>query len=425
MSGLELLPKAKAARPDVPVIMITAYGDAETKRKALENGAEALLTKPIDFAALRGEIETRLGLRGVTRAHPRRRRRAGPRGAGRAEIPPPDPRRRRQLPLRARRRRGARPCSTANRDIDMVVSDINMPRMDGLSLLQKLQEARGAAFDHHRLGLWRHGQHPHRDEPRRVRFPDQADRFRRSRDDDRQDAPASRSPARGAAAAGRRRSARTPRCRAISRPIWPSGWPAMSTGSTLPGSAARSPPCSPTSPASPRWSRRSSRAVLGALLNEYLAGMTDIVFAHDGTVAKIVGDALHVLFGAPGDQPDHAARAVACALALDAFVAIVPRALARQGHRARRDAHRRPCRAGDRRKFRRRPLLRLHRLWRHHQHRGAAGEPPTSSSARASASARARLHGSTDFRGRPVGDLMLRGRTEPLRAFEPLAARAV
>jgi CheY-like chemotaxis protein len=35
MTGLELLPKAKAARPDVPVIMITAYGDAETKRKAL------------------------------------------------------------------------------------------------------------------------------------------------------------------------------------------------------------------------------------------------------------------------------------------------------------------------------------------------------------------------------------------------------
>ena len=44
MSGLELLPKAKALRPDVPVIMITAYGDAETKRKALENGAEAFLT---------------------------------------------------------------------------------------------------------------------------------------------------------------------------------------------------------------------------------------------------------------------------------------------------------------------------------------------------------------------------------------------
>jgi len=61
MSGLELLPKARSARPDVPIIMITAYGDAETKRKALEGGAEALLTKPIDFVALRSEIETRVG----------------------------------------------------------------------------------------------------------------------------------------------------------------------------------------------------------------------------------------------------------------------------------------------------------------------------------------------------------------------------
>ena len=60
MSGLELLPRAKALRPDVPVIMITAYGDAETKRKALENGAEALLTKPIDFATLRNEIDLRV-----------------------------------------------------------------------------------------------------------------------------------------------------------------------------------------------------------------------------------------------------------------------------------------------------------------------------------------------------------------------------
>ncbi len=60
MSGLELLPKAKAVRPDVPVIMITAYGDAETKRKALERGADALFTKPIDFAVLRSEIQTRV-----------------------------------------------------------------------------------------------------------------------------------------------------------------------------------------------------------------------------------------------------------------------------------------------------------------------------------------------------------------------------
>jgi CheY-like chemotaxis protein len=60
MTGLELLPKAKAARPDVPIIMITAYGDADTKRKALENGAEGLFTKPIDFGALRSEIDMRV-----------------------------------------------------------------------------------------------------------------------------------------------------------------------------------------------------------------------------------------------------------------------------------------------------------------------------------------------------------------------------
>ena len=60
MSGLELLPKAKAVRPDVPVIMITTYGDAETKQKALESGADALLTKPIDFVMLRSEIDRRV-----------------------------------------------------------------------------------------------------------------------------------------------------------------------------------------------------------------------------------------------------------------------------------------------------------------------------------------------------------------------------
>lgn len=60
MTGLEMLPKVKAMRPEVPVIMITAYGDADTRRKALENGATGLLTKPIDFSLLREEIDTRL-----------------------------------------------------------------------------------------------------------------------------------------------------------------------------------------------------------------------------------------------------------------------------------------------------------------------------------------------------------------------------
>src|SRR5246500_2440652 len=60
MSGLEMLPKVKAERPNVPVIMITAYGDDATKKKAAELGAAGLLTKPIDFGLLREEIDQRL-----------------------------------------------------------------------------------------------------------------------------------------------------------------------------------------------------------------------------------------------------------------------------------------------------------------------------------------------------------------------------
>ena len=64
MTGLELLPKVKALQPNLPAIMITAYGDSETRRRALECGAEGLLTKPVDFEALRGEINNRLATLG-------------------------------------------------------------------------------------------------------------------------------------------------------------------------------------------------------------------------------------------------------------------------------------------------------------------------------------------------------------------------
>jgi class 3 adenylate cyclase len=55
------------------------------------------------------------------------------------------------------------------------------------------------------------------------------------------------------------------------------------------------------------------------LLNTYLDGMSQIVLDHGGTIDKYIGDAVVAFFGAPLDQPDHAARAVACALALDRF----------------------------------------------------------------------------------------------------------
>src|SRR3954453_10908648 len=64
MTGLEMLPKVREVRPDVPIIMITAYGDPETRRKAMENGATGLLTKPIDFSLLREDIDSRLAQAG-------------------------------------------------------------------------------------------------------------------------------------------------------------------------------------------------------------------------------------------------------------------------------------------------------------------------------------------------------------------------
>ena len=56
MSGLDLLPKVKERRPDLPVFMISAYGDADTVATALERGADEFLTKPVDFPKLRRDI---------------------------------------------------------------------------------------------------------------------------------------------------------------------------------------------------------------------------------------------------------------------------------------------------------------------------------------------------------------------------------
>jgi adenylate cyclase len=164
-------------------------------------------------------------------------------------------------------------------------------------------------------------------------------------------------------------------------------------------------------------------SVLGPLLNDYLTGMTDIVFGHDGTVAKIVGDALHVLFGAPGEQPDHASRAVACALALDAFAQSFREIWRARGVAlgvTRIGAHAGPAIVGN---------FGGGRFFDY-----TAYGDTINVAARLEAANKqlgTRLCVSADlarraenFRGRPVGDLLLRGRSEPLRAYEPLSAAA-
>lgn len=160
-------------------------------------------------------------------------------------------------------------------------------------------------------------------------------------------------------------------------------------------------------------------AVLGELLNVYLAGMTDIVFHHEGTVAKIVGDALHVLFGAPGEQPDHAPRAVACALDLDDFSEDF-----RSGWRARGvalgptriGAHAGPAIVGN---------FGGARFFDYTAYGDTINIAARLEAANKQLGTRICVSESVarqvmNFRGRPVGDLVLRGRTESLRAYEPL-----
>jgi len=71
--------------------------------------------------------------------------------------------------------------------------------------------------------------------------------------------------------------------------------------------------------------------VLVDLLNEYIDGLCTITVKHEGTIDKIIGDAMCAFFGAPIDQPDHQARAVACALELDRFAQTFAAKKAAQG----------------------------------------------------------------------------------------------
>ena len=163
--------------------------------------------------------------------------------------------------------------------------------------------------------------------------------------------------------------------------------------------------------------------IIAPLLNDYLGAMTDIVFAHGGTVVKLVGDAMHVLFGAPSDQPDHAERAVTCALELD---------LSAQSFRERW-AQRGIMLGATRLGLESGPAIVGNFGGGRYFDYTAYGDT-VNTSARLEAGnkqlgTRICIGGSVagrvaGFKGRPVGDLLLRGRKEPIRAFEPLSAEA-
>jgi adenylate cyclase len=159
--------------------------------------------------------------------------------------------------------------------------------------------------------------------------------------------------------------------------------------------------------------------VLAAMLNEYMSGMIDIVFAHEGTVAKIVGDAIQVLFNAPGDQPDYATRAVACAHDLDIWAEAFRQRWKEKGESfgaTRIGINAGPAMVGN---------FGGSRFFDYTAYGDTVNTAARLETANKYLGTRicvsaAVADGAEKFQGRPVGDLLLRGRSEPLRAYEPL-----
>ena len=308
----------------------------------------------------------------------------------------------------------------SNADIDLVVTDINMPRMDGLSLLQKLQESEDRVSA---IIVSAYGDMPNiRTAMNRGAFDfvtkpiDFADlettitktlrhiEFLRD---------------------ARERQAEAERAHAsLSRYFSPNLAQRLASDSAaveLAGQRREIATLFTDVAGFTALVETLEPSVLGSLLNEYLSGMTDIVFAHDGTVAKIVGDALHVLFGAPGEQPDHAARAVACALDLDEYAQPFRERWNKKGIAlgvTRIGVHAGSAIVGN---------FGGDRFFDYTAYGDTINVAARLEAANKQLGTRICVSATLadkvgDFRGRPVGDLMLRGKTEALRAFEPLRA---
>ncbi|ODR88611.1 adenylate/guanylate cyclase domain-containing protein [Sinorhizobium alkalisoli] len=305
-----------------------------------------------------------------------------------------------------------------NQDVDMVLSDINMPRMDGLSLLAKLQERNedlstimvSAYSDMANIRIaMNRGAYDFVTKP--IDFADlEATILKTIRHVE-------------ALRETQRRQSMAEQARAsLARYFSPnlaerlaSGADAIDLGGTRRELASLFTDLTGFT----TLVETIEPKVLGTLLNDYLVGMTDIVFAHEGTVAKVIGDALHVLFGAPSDQPDHASRAVACSFMLDAFACSFRENWNSKGiplGHTRIGSHAGTAVVGN---------FGGGRFFDYSAYGDTINVAARLQAANKTLGTRICVSGSLaakaqNFCGRPVGDLCLRGRAEPIRAFEPL-----
>jgi len=160
--------------------------------------------------------------------------------------------------------------------------------------------------------------------------------------------------------------------------------------------------------------------VVVSVMNAYLTEVSRIVFEHGGTIDTVVGDAVHAMFGAPLEQPDHAARAVACALQVDEFSREFAAAKGKEGvpiGRTRIGVHTGPAIVGN---------FGGETYFHYTAHGDAVNTAARLETINkhlgtylcVSADTVAQI---TDFVGRPVGTLVLKGKEKGIRAYEPLA----
>jgi adenylate cyclase len=158
-----------------------------------------------------------------------------------------------------------------------------------------------------------------------------------------------------------------------------------------------------------------------ALLNEYLDQMVAIAFSHDGTLDRVVGDAIAIMFSAPVVQPDHRQRALNCALAMQAFsnrFAADARTRGLAFGMTRIGVHTGMVTVGN---FGGRAIFDYRAL----------GDPVNTAARLESANRRLgtqiclsedTLSGCPGVEARPIGKLVLKGKTQAVMVYEPVAA---